>query len=92
MTSLPLHVSLQFCLSSLLLPSPLLPLLPLPPPPLSPPLPAPVFSFVVVLGVVWCVAALYDSNDDVVELTESNFQRLVLQGDEVWMVEFYAPW
>ena len=45
-----------------------------------------------VLGVAWCVTALYDAGDDVVELTESNFQKLVLQGDEVWMVEFYAPW
>ena len=52
----------------------------------------PVLSLAVVLGVAWCAAALYDSSDDVVELTGSNFQRLVLQGDEVWLVEFYAPW
>ena len=51
-----------------------------------------MLSLAVVLGVVWCAAALYDSSDDVVELTGSNFQRLVLQGDEVWLVEFYAPW
>lgn len=51
-----------------------------------------MLSLVVVLGVVWCAAALYDASDDVVELTDSNFQRLVLQGDEVWLVEFYAPW
>lgn len=57
----------------------------------SPPL-VTVLSLVVVLGVAWCATALYDAGDDVVELTESNFQRLVLQGDEVWMVEFYAPW
>jgi len=36
--------------------------------------------------------ALYDSSDDVVELTASNFNNLVIGGDEVWMVEFYAPW
>ncbi|KAL2082437.1 hypothetical protein ACEWY4_022255 [Coilia grayii] len=29
---------------------------------------------------------------DVVELTDDNFDRTVLQGDEVWMVEFFAPW
>ncbi|XP_036449798.1 protein disulfide-isomerase A6-like [Colossoma macropomum] len=29
---------------------------------------------------------------DVVELTDDNFDRLVLNGDEVWMVEFFAPW
>ena len=66
------------------------------PPPCHLSLPSPhlvtVLSLVVVLGVAWCATALYDAGDDVVELTESNFQRLVLQGDEVWMVEFYAPW
>jgi len=36
--------------------------------------------------------ALYPTNGDVVELTPSNFDRLVVQGDEVWVVEFYAPW
>lgn len=60
--------------------------------PLPPPHLVTVLSLVVVLGVAWCATALYDAGDDVVELTESNFQRLVLQGDEVWMVEFYAPW
>ena len=29
---------------------------------------------------------------DVVELTPSNCDKLVMRGDEVWMVEFYAPW
>ncbi|XP_066540867.1 protein disulfide-isomerase A6-like [Hoplias malabaricus] len=29
---------------------------------------------------------------DVVELTDDNFDRLVLNGDEVWLVEFFAPW
>lgn len=29
---------------------------------------------------------------DVVELTPSNFNKLVLNGDELWVVEFYAPW
>lgn len=35
--------------------------------------------------------AFYESGD-VVELTSSNFDRLVIQSDEVWVVEFYAPW
>lgn len=35
--------------------------------------------------------AFYD-NTDVVELTQSNFDRLVVQSDDVWVVEFYAPW
>ena len=28
--------------------------------------------------------------DGVVELTPSNFDKLVMKGDEVWMIEFYA--
>ncbi|KAJ0182759.1 hypothetical protein K1T71_002128 [Dendrolimus kikuchii] len=47
------------------------------------------------LGVLICVAgsyALYDSSSDVVELTPSNFDKLVTNSDEVWIVEFYAPW
>uniref|UniRef100_A0A1B0CEJ6 protein disulfide-isomerase n=1 Tax=Lutzomyia longipalpis TaxID=7200 RepID=A0A1B0CEJ6_LUTLO len=36
--------------------------------------------------------ALYPSSSDVVDLTPANFDRLVLQGDAVWVVEFYAPW
>lgn len=35
--------------------------------------------------------ALYSSSDDVVELTANNFDRLVVKSDEVWVVEFYAP-
>jgi len=32
------------------------------------------------------------SSDDVVTLTDANFNELVLQGDDTWLVEFYAPW
>jgi len=32
------------------------------------------------------------SKDDVIELTDSNFDKLVLQSDDVWLVEFFAPW
>ncbi|KAL0164728.1 hypothetical protein M9458_040481, partial [Cirrhinus mrigala] len=28
---------------------------------------------------------------DVVELTDDNFDRTVLEGDDVWLVEFFAP-
>ncbi|XP_062554020.1 protein disulfide-isomerase A6 homolog [Armigeres subalbatus] len=35
--------------------------------------------------------ALYSSSDDVVELNANNFDRLVVKSDEVWIVEFYAP-
>lgn len=30
--------------------------------------------------------------DDVVELTDSNFDKLVLNSEDVWLVEFFAPW
>ncbi|KAL1493200.1 hypothetical protein ABEB36_011300 [Hypothenemus hampei] len=33
-----------------------------------------------------------DSSDDVIELTDSNFDKLVLQSDDMWLVEFFAPW
>lgn len=32
------------------------------------------------------------SKKDVVELTDDNFDKLVLQSDDVWLVEFFAPW
>lgn len=36
--------------------------------------------------------ALYDSSSAVVDLTPSNFDKLVTNSDDVWIVEFYAPW
>lgn len=35
---------------------------------------------------------LYSSSDDVVELTANNFDNKVIKSDELWIVEFYAPW
>ena len=29
---------------------------------------------------------------DVVELTPANFDKLVIGSDDVWIVEFFAPW
>lgn len=29
---------------------------------------------------------------DVIELTDSNFDSLVLKSEDMWLVEFYAPW
>lgn len=29
---------------------------------------------------------------DVVELTDSNFDDLVVNSDDMWLVEFFAPW
>ena len=44
------------------------------------------------LGVVSVASAMYGPGDDVVELTPSNFNNKVMQSDELWLVEFYAPW
>ena len=30
--------------------------------------------------------------EGVIELTDSNFEELVLQSEDLWLVEFYAPW
>ena len=34
----------------------------------------------------------YGSGSRVEELTEANFKAKVLESDEMWLVEFYAPW
>lgn len=39
-----------------------------------------------------CCSALYGANSPVVKLTKENFKKLVLEGEELWLVEFYAPW
>merc|ERR1712230_166737 len=49
-----------------------------------------VFSVLALLCVA--NANLYDSNPEVVDLTSSNFQSKVMNSEEVWLVEFYAPW
>merc|ERR1711981_1241513 len=36
--------------------------------------------------------AFYGSNDKVVNLDSSNFEQKVVNSDELWLIEFYAPW
>jgi len=36
--------------------------------------------------------AFYGSSDKVVNLDPSNFKNKVLDSDELWLIEFYAPW
>jgi hypothetical protein len=38
------------------------------------------------------IFSLFDSNSKVVKLTKENFDSLVLKSNELWLVEFYAPW
>jgi protein disulfide-isomerase A6 len=49
-------------------------------------------SLLVLLGVINTCQALYDSKSPVVKLTKDNFKKLVLDSDELWFVEFFAPW
>ena len=46
----------------------------------------------VLVSLVVGACAMYGPGDDVVELTPSNFHSKVINGDELWLVEFYAPW
>lgn len=48
-----------------------------------------------VLGalVVTMVTAMYESaSSRVVNLNAANFKSMVLDSEEMWFVEFYAPW
>jgi protein disulfide-isomerase A6 len=36
--------------------------------------------------------ALYDAKSPVVKLTKDNFKKLVIDSDDLWFVEFFAPW
>jgi protein disulfide-isomerase A6 len=36
--------------------------------------------------------SLYDDKSSVVKLTKDNFDKLVLKSDQLWLIEFYAPW
>lgn len=38
------------------------------------------------------VSGDYGAKDDVVVLTEKNFEKEVMQSGDYWLVEFYAPW
>lgn len=43
-------------------------------------------------ALIASVNGFYSSNDDVVQLDPSNFDRLVVQSSDLWIIEFYAPW
>jgi hypothetical protein len=36
--------------------------------------------------------AMYGADSDVISLTDANFHSEVTGSDDLWMVEFYAPW
>lgn len=51
-----------------------------------------ILRLVVFLELAASVLALYPSSSNVVDLTASNFDRLVIDSEEIWIVEFFAPW
>lgn len=52
------------------------------------------WCLVLVVGspLIGTASALYGSGDAVVDLTPANFDKQVINGEGVWIVEFYAPW
>jgi len=51
-----------------------------------------IINLVFVLFLGTSISALFSPSDDVVELTAGNFNHLVVNSDDIWLVEFYAPW
>ncbi|GFS76046.1 protein disulfide-isomerase A6 [Nephila pilipes] len=47
---------------------------------------------VFLLPLLTTVFAFFENNKDVIELNPSTFPSRVLDSDEIWIVEFYAPW
>lgn len=48
--------------------------------------------FIGILILITGAHSLYSSNSHVIDLKPNNFDNLVLDSDNVWVVEFYAPW
>ena len=42
--------------------------------------------------LITSICAFYDSNSKVIHLTKDNFNELVTNSDDLWIVEFYAHW
>lgn len=51
-----------------------------------------IFYLFPVFVATFSPSLAFYGNDDVVELTQSTFNRLVVESDEIWVIEFYAPW
>lgn len=49
-------------------------------------------SIVFLLACASVSLGLYTSSDDVILLDSSSFNREVLNSDQLWIIEFYAPW
>jgi hypothetical protein len=49
------------------------------------------FKYLLLSAMATMTAALYGANSAVIQLTETSFKDM-LKSDELWLVEFYAPW
>ncbi|XP_054156568.1 protein disulfide-isomerase A6 homolog [Oppia nitens] len=47
---------------------------------------------VIVLTFSQTCHSLYDKSSDVIELNPNNFESRVTDSDDIWIVEFFAPW
>lgn len=50
------------------------------------------FSLICLAILIVSSMAFYEEGSDVVKLTAANFKEQVLDSDDFWLVEFYAPW
>jgi hypothetical protein len=46
-------------------------------------------SLILILSISF-TSALYDSKSDVIKLTSNNFQKDVVNSNDLWLVEFYG--
>lgn len=51
-----------------------------------------MFTTTTLFVLLFSTAYAFYERSDVIELTDSDFSKSVLKGDEIWIVEFYAPW
>jgi protein disulfide-isomerase A6 len=51
-----------------------------------------IFSCLLISFLFTTVSSLYGSDSDVVKLTASNFNKEVVNSNDIWLVEFFAPW
>lgn len=45
-----------------------------------------------VILIAFTVLASVQAGKDVVELTDSNFDKEVMTSDDIWFIKFYTPW
>ncbi|XP_022907362.2 protein disulfide-isomerase A6 homolog [Onthophagus taurus] len=51
-----------------------------------------MYSIIFPLFFISSVNSLYNFPEDVIILSPSNFDKLVLDDNGIWLIEFYAPW